>query len=174
MIRRTLRSLAIAATLLLFAATAEAQSRSQSDDDHPLFSVGLSPLGWTPTPSTYLFGFDGYFHFNRNWSLGSQLQIGAKTGDPLIGWTVSGRYHMDVFSGTKLAKARPFVQGGIGLGHLTTTEFLFNTGVGVDIPVNDLIVVGSNMLFNISPGATPAFGSGFVFSWQVVHVRFQF
>jgi hypothetical protein len=171
---RSIGSLAIAVTVLLAAGAADAQSKSSvTDDDHPKFSVGLSPLGWTSSPATYLFAFDGYFHFNQNWSIGPQLQIGAKSGDPLITFTVSGRYHIDLFSGTRLEKVRPFIQAGLGLGHLTTTEFLFNTGFGVDVPVTDHVVVGSNMLFNIVPAATIG-GSGFIFSWQVVHVRYQF
>jgi hypothetical protein len=171
---RSIGSLAIAVTVLLAAGAAGAQSNSSApDDDYPKFSVGFSPLGWTPSPSTYLFAFDGYFHFNQNWSIGPQLQVGAKSGDPLITFTVSGRYDVDLFSGTRLEKARPFLQAGVGLGHLTTSEFLFNTGFGVDVPVTDHVVVGSNMLFNVLPGATIG-GSGFIFAWQVVHVRYQF
>ena len=173
--RRSLGSLALAVVILLAAGAADAQGQS-TDDRGPMFSVGLSPIGWTSTPQSYLFAFDSYFHFNRNLSVGPVLQVGAKTGSTLVTFTVNTRYHMDVFSGTGLAKARPFLQGGIGLGHLGTTNFLFNTGFGVDYEMGEHLVLGSNMLFNVAPGAggVGTAASGFVFSWQVLNVRWQF
>jgi hypothetical protein len=171
---RPIVSFAIATTVLLAAGHASAQSEPASEEDtYPTFSLGLSPLGWTPSPATYLFAFDGYFHFDDNWSLGPQLQVGAKSGDTLITFTMSGRYHTDLFKNTRLEKVRPYLQGGLGLGHLGTTEFLFNTGVGIDVDVTDHVVVGSNMLFNVLPGSAIS-GEDFIFSWQVVHVSYRF
>jgi hypothetical protein len=171
---RSILSILIVSTALVSGSHAHAQTEPEgADDTYPTFSLGLSPLGWTPSPATYLFAFDAYFHFDDNWSIGPQLQVGARSGDTLITFTMSGRYHMDLFTNTRLEMVRPYLQGGLGLGHLGSTEFLFNTGVGIDVDVTDHVVVGSNMLFNVLPASTLG-GADFVFSWQVVHVSYRF
>ena len=55
------------------------------------------------------------------------------------------------------------------------TQFLLSPGFGVDFRINEHVAVGTQMLFNIIPGAihddTPI-DDTFYYSWEVIGLRF--
>ena len=57
------------------------------------------------------------------------------------------------------------------------TQFLLSPGFGVDFRINETVSVGSQMLFNVIPGAIhddKPIDDTFYYSWEVIGLRFRF
>lgn len=179
MILRSARAVALTLALALSFCTVvgQASAQSGSDGSDGPFSLAISPIGFTPTPGTYVIAFDGMFHFNENWAVGPILQVGPRSGFTLLTFTVNGRYYFQFLDGTIFDGLEPYATSGLGVGVTipkfgsSVSEFSLNMGFGGEYPVTDHIYVGTSMLFNIQPGAAV---NSFVFSWQFAQVRYRF
>lgn len=174
MVGRIVGVVGIAVLVCSVAGSALAQEKKGSDG---LVSIGVSPIGFTPTPTTYLFGFDAMLHFNERWAAGTVLQVGPRTGFTLLSFSVNGRYYFEFLDGTFLDGLEPYATIGLGVGvgfprNLpSNSEFLANMGMGAEYPITEHVYFGSSMLFNIMPGAA---ANSFVYSWQFAQVRYRF
>lgn len=180
--RRGLALLGLLLVALLCASSASAQQSQRGSDSR--FSARLG-LGFTADPSTFLTSFEFPFAVNDEFQVGPLIQVGVSGDETIVAPTVNLRFlpnfgQRDADS-EFVRELRPFLMGGIGLAHLDVdtrfgdvddTEFLFNLGFGVDYPISDRVLVGTQMLFNIVPGGV--LGDKFFFSWQLANFTYRF
>ena len=161
----------------------EVSPLSTSSERSPL-SVQAS-LGFTGSPSTFLMALELPYSLTDHLSLGPAMQLGVDSNQTFFTFSANLRYAFDLSQALpqfeERDKLKPFVQGGIGLAHYSTdtrgrdrneTGFLLNMGFGIDYYLTEKIALGSNMLFNVIPGAV--LGDRFVYSWQLASLRFHF
>lgn len=166
--------LVLCAALLAVAGAASAQGAAEQS--YPRFTLGAD-VGFAAGSGSGAFdiGFEAPIELNENFSIGPWLQILMARGSTGILFSGNARY---VFTGLfygRMAKVRPFVQGGMGLGYTSgrgTTELLINMGFGFEYPLNENVYMGSDMMFNTLP--TAGGGGAFQFSWQFVSLRYKF
>jgi hypothetical protein len=137
-------------------------------------------LGFTASPTTFLFALGLEYFVTENLSAGLQGQIGVSDDHFLAAPTLGVQWTFDLpYPG--LERLKPLAQGGLGFAYLERDRpgsnpdevgFLMNFGGGVDYYLTDSIAIGSTMLFNFLPDET--LGDHFFFSWQVVAARFLF
>lgn len=150
--------------LILFATSVQAQepqaetASTASTTDylryHP-FSARLG-LGSTIGPETFLVVGSVEGHLDRFLSLGPMIQIGKGSSRDLFIFTGGGRLTWPLFGlSRELERAEVSIQGGVGLVHRTVNDFNFNdfvfeTGLNVDVFLFDHMTVGIGGLVNIT------------------------
>ena len=190
------RVLAIA---LLLAAPAGAQDRDNRYDtrdvpadvgyrDEGTFS--LKPgLGFTAGPTTLLLGFEGDYRVAEPFSVGLLTEVGIDDDLTIVSPQLYARYWPDLgeMIDPDVSFIEPYVHLGVGFTWWDAdvykgvndddTQFLLSPGFGVDFRINEHVSVGSQMLFNVIPGAihdnTPI-DDTFYYSWEVIGLRYRF
>lgn len=168
-------SVLIAIVMMCSAHPVAAQS---GDDDGTRFSVGAS-LGFIDNPGGVSLGFEAPVEITRNFAVGPWLTLGLADDFLNLTATANARYYFDLSDSGRMARLRPFVQGGLGLDYtdddvsrIDEVNFLVATGLGIEYAIDDNVALTSQAMFNIIPYARR--GRSFTASVQLLGVRYRF
>lgn len=160
------------------AQTAPAPTRR--DDGARGFSVRTG-LGFTADPTTFLVNFELPYSF-ENWiALGPMFQFGIEEDDLLVMPTANVTLKVPNLPGRSWDRVIPYAFGGLGFAYVEREHrgreregagFLIDTGFGIEYQVSEKVFFGSQMTFNFLPQKTQ--GERFIYSWQMMGIRFAF
>lgn len=143
-------------------------------------------LGFTASPVAFLMTFVGNFEILPEdlpeFYVGPHIQLILHSDALMLAPTLNIKKSFTLPAdavGEHLARFKPNVQGGLGFAFIDPDApvdgevgFLLNFGFGGDYWITDQVGISSNMLFNIIPD--DIFNENFVWSWEVLGVRFRF
>ena len=162
--------------------------RSGGYRDEGTFS--LKPgLGFTSGPTSFLLGFEGDYRIAEPVSIGLLTEVGIDDDVTIVSPQLYARWWPDLgeMIDPDVAFIEPYAHLGLGFSWWDAdvykgvddddTQFLLSPGFGVDFRINETVSVGTQMLFNVIPGAIHddnPIDDTFYYSWEVVGVRFRF
>lgn len=170
---------ACATALCALSASFGAAAQESSGSSYPTVGLGGNFGFQKLSSSNGLFevGADIPIYFTEDFSVGPWMQLGVGQSTVNLIVTANARYAFDFLERTRFNEVEPFVQGGLGLAYTRfagagATDFVMNMGFGAEVPVNDHVYVGSDVMFN--PILTRPTGGNWAFTWQFVTLRYRF
>ena len=107
--------------------------------------------------TAFAFAANGDYFLDRNVSLGPLIQLALTDDLTQIGFSLQGKYHINLVGNPNL---RPHVQGGLGFifadvdlpfaADDSDTSYLVPLGAGVEYRIADNISASTNLLLNIT------------------------
>jgi opacity protein-like surface antigen len=131
----------------------------------------------------FLWSADGLYHFDRSWSAGVELHVGAEDDLTIVSMPFYSRYDSPNLPVDQplLSRVRFFAKAGIGFNWAEIdqrfdddddTGFLFMIGGGAAYEMNDRFSLESAMQFNVT--TNDYFDDDFYYSWEVIGLRYHF
>jgi opacity protein-like surface antigen len=162
-------------------------SSSKSHSSASPFSVRTG-IGFTSSPTTFMFGVEGDYEIAPQFSLGANVQVGLDDHKTIVSPTAFARYRFDLGQlDEQLAPLEPSIRMGVGFTHfdrdvrfgpsIDDTVFLLDIGTGLEYRFNPNLALGTLMHFNVMP--TGVFDDSphedhFYFGWEVLTLRYTF
>ena len=176
---RKLFGFALTVSLIAGISAPKAEEFSYSDRSRTGTFTSGAAFGFTLDPDLFLFGVEGDYFVHHNIAVGPMVQFGMDDDVFLLSPTANVRGVFDLPTYGFGRRIKPFGQFGVGFSYVDVdagpfngddTSFLINFGFGADVYLTTNIVLGTNVLFNI----TPNFNDNFYFAWQFITARYHF